>query len=451
MGRGGKEGIAVITPEYLNEIMDAIEEQASNIDNYLLRQIAKNIVSMFERGEELFMPSTLSELKKLMTKGFSLDDIEKILANAMPDLQSNIRTAFLDAAQEISLQNIEVARKIVEFEGLASVVVPELEQIGIVREAEQLHMTAVEIRKMEIAYKRTNGTVKNITKTLAGASQQTFIDTCDSAYMKVQAGKSPQTAIIEAITEMCDKGIEYVDYQSGRTDRMEVAIARAVRTGVNQANGEIVMERCAETGIQYVLTSTHMGARVTNAEDYTNHSWWQGRVFHVDWSTLPDYETQINDDTGRFEWMEAMQREMRLKHQHDDYKYPDFVESCGWGNMLGIGGINCRHSFYPFTPGVNIIPERPDEEENEKRYALDQKQRGMERAIRKTKRRIAGAQGAGDKDLMKELRNKLKMQMDVYMEFCDMNGLKPRMSALRTFDTTQKRSNTNTRRIPTQN
>lgn len=432
--------------------MDAIEEQASNIDNYLLRQIAKNIVSMFERGEVFFMPSTLTELKQLMAKGFSLKEIEKILADTMPDLQENIRTAFLNAAEEISMQNIDIARKIVAFEGLASVVVPEYEQIGIIKEAEQLHMTAIEIRKMEIAYKRTNGTIKNITRTLAGASQQAFIDTCDSAYMKVQAGQSPQKAIIESINEMCAKGIEYVDYQSGRTDRMEVAIARAVRTGVNQANGEIVMERCAETGIQYVITSAHMGARVTNAEDYTNHSWWQGRVFHVDWSTLPDYETQINDDSGRFEWMKKMQEEMVKKHQKDDFAYPDFVESCGWGNMLGIGGINCRHSFYPFTPGINIIPERPDEEENEKRYALDQKQRAMERAIRKTKRYIAGTEGTGDKEAKKFYKNKLVKQMEDYMKFCSDNGLKPRMSALRTSDkTTQKKNDVNTQRIPTQN
>lgn len=421
----------MITPEYLNDIMDAIEERASGLANYLLQSIAKAIVTMLKRGDDFFMPSTLSDLKKLMAKGFSLAEVERILAEVMPGIQADIRKAFLNAAQEISLQNIEIARKIVEFNHLSSVVVPKLEQIGIVREAKQLHMTPTEIRKMEIAYKRTNGTVKNITKTLAGESQKAFINTCDDAYLKVQAGVSPQKAIIESIELMCEKGIEYVDYQSGRSDRVEVAVARAVRTGVNQANSEIVMERCAETGINYVITSSHLGARVKKADDYTNHSWWQGRVFSIDWSKLPDYTAEINDDSGRFAWMEAMRKEMSAKQTKIDRDYPDFVESCGWGNMLGIGGINCRHSFYPFTPGVNIIPERPDEKENEKRYRLDQKQRAMEREIRKTKRMLEGAKGTEEKETIKQFRNKLKAQMEAYMDFCQKNGLKPRMSAIR--------------------
>lgn len=425
----------MITPEYLQDVMDSIEEQASMVDNYLLRHIAERIVGMLEKGNQFFMPSTITELKQLMAKGFSLDEIEKILAEVMPDLQKEIRAAFLNAAEEISRQNIDIARKIVDFEGLASVAVPILEQVGIVQSAEELHMTPVEIRKMERAYKRTNGTIKNITKTLAGTSQQVFIDTCDSAYFKVQAGQSPQKAIIESIGEMCSRGIEFVDYESGRRERMEVAIARAVRTGVNQANGEIVMERCGEMGVQYVMTSAHLGARVTQNDDFTNHSWWQGRVFHLDWDKeeLQEYIPEFEDETGRFDWLEKMHDAMIEKHKDDDFSYPDFITSCGFGKMLGIGGINCRHSFYPFTPGVNIIPERPDEKENAKRYALEQKQRSMERAIRKTKRMIEGAKATEDREALSQYSKDLLDQMDVYMKFCDKNGLKPRMTALRTY------------------
>lgn len=439
----------MITPEYLQDVMDSIEEQASMVDNYLLRHIAERIVGMLEKGNQFFMPSTITELKQLMAKGFSLDEIEKILAEVMPDLQKEIRAAFLNAAEEISRQNIDIARKIVDFEGLASVAVPILEQVGIVQSAEELHMTPVEIRKMERAYKRTNGTIKNITKTLAGTSQQVFIDTCDSAYFKVQAGQSPQKAIIESIGEMCSRGIEFVDYESGRRERMEVAIARAVRTGVNQANGEIVMERCGEMGVQYVLTSAHLGARVTQNDDFTNHSWWQGRVFHLDWDKeeLQEYIPEFEDETGRFDWLEKMHDAMIEKHKDDDFSYPDFITSCGFGKMLGIGGINCRHSFYPFTPGVNIIPERPDEKENAKRYALEQKQRSMERAIRKTKRMIEGAKATEDREALSQYSKDLLDQMDVYMKFCDKNGLKPRMTALRTY----KNNNKQTKVLETRN
>jgi len=33
-------------------------------------------------------------------------------------------------------------------------------------------------------------------------------------------------------------------------------------------------------------------------------------------------------------------------------RYPDFIETCGYGKGGGIGGWNCRHSFYAFIDGI---------------------------------------------------------------------------------------------------
>ena len=33
--------------------------------------------------------------------------------------------------------------------------------------------------------------------------------------------------------------------------------------------------------------------------------------------------------------------------------YPDFEQACGYGSVTGIGGANCRHSFWPFIEGVS--------------------------------------------------------------------------------------------------
>lgn len=423
----------MITPERLNEIMASIEAYAGGINEYLLRHIAERIVEMLRHGNQYFMPSTVTELKQLMAKGFSLGYIEQIMNKAMPQLQKEIHDAFVDAAQEISAQQLAVAYQIAPEEVLSSWGVPELEKIGIVAEASKLHMTPAELRKMEEAYRRTNGSIKNLTRTTASACQTAFHDTCDMAYQKVQAGKSPQTAIVESIKEMCAKGIEYVDYKTGKKDRVEVAISRAVRTGVNQANANIVLQRCAETGIDYVLTSSHLGARVTKYNDFTNHSLWQGRVFRLDWKNeaLSEYEASVKDPEGRFGWMMRMREYVKEKFQTKD-KYPDFVEACGWGEMLGICGINCRHTFTSFVPGVNNIPEPIDLEENEARFRLDQQQRKMEREIRKTKRILEGLKATGDKEEIRKAKAKLYQQSDAYMDFCKKNGLKPRNYALQT-------------------
>lgn len=424
----------MITPERLNEIMASIEDYAGGINQYLLRHIAERIVEIFKNGDQFFMPSTITELRQLMAKGFSIEYIERIMISVMPSLQTVIHTAFVDAAKEISMQQLAFVHSIAPADKMASWGVPELEKIGITQEADKLHMTPVELRKMDEAYRRTNGTIQNLTRTTAEQCQKEFYDTCDMAYQKVQAGKSPQTAIVESIREMCDKGIEYVDYHSGKSDRVEVAISRAVRTGVNNANANIVLQRCAELGISYVLTSSHLGARITKKNDYTNHSLWQGRVFHLNWNSaeLLGYQASITDQDEQFAWMAKMREEIKDSDDQNDNNYPDFVTACGWGNILGICGINCRHTFTAFMPGINSIPEPIDPEENAKRFALDQKQRKMEREIRKTKRILEGVKATGDKAEIKKVKDKLHQQSQAYLDFCKKNGLKPRNSALQT-------------------
>ena len=98
----------------------------------------------------------------------------------------------------------------------------------------------------------------------------------------------------------------------------------------------------------------------------------------------------------------------------------------GYGTGPGLCGWNCRHSFTPFIPGVNTNNQvQYDAEEVEKRYNLTQDQRGMERVIRRTKRRLASAHAAADSEQERKLKRLLHTQHEEYMAFCDKNKLKP--------------------------
>lgn len=423
----------MITPDYLNRIMDGVEDKLSALNEYLVKKIAKRILGAFEdEAGNLFIPSTISDMRKLMSHGVLYEDMVKAITKALPSIQKEVKQAFLESADEICKQNNDIASKIVKIEG-ASVNVPKYEQVGIVQEAEQLDMTPAEIRKLEMAYRRVNSEIKNLTKTTASICQRDYINACNTAYMKAQSGVSVQTAVAEAIKEVADKGIQVVGYDSGHTDRMEVAIARAVRTGINQANSEIVLQRCAEMGVNYVKVSAHIGARVTKFDDYTNHSWWQGKIYSVDWSLpeLNDFKPSIQDDGGRFGWLKQMRDFLQRKKR---VKYPDFVSTCGYGDVQGIAGANCKHSFYPFYPEIQIAEEdRPDLEENERRYNQEQRLRAMERAIRQTKREIEAFSVDKDKfaEELTKARKKLNKQSDAYMDFCKATGLKPRNMSLK--------------------
>ncbi|WWU63796.1 phage minor capsid protein [Clostridium baratii] len=251
------------------------------------------------------------------------------------------------------------------------------------------------------AFKQTAGELFNLTASLGFATTvggkivykdiaKYYHKALDLAVLQISSGTLDyNTAIRNAIKELSKSGIRYVDYESGWSNSIEAAVRRAVMTGSSQMAQKLTIEGIEQMGAEYVETTAHAGARPTHAE-------WQGQVFCY-------------------------------KGKSD--KYPDFVESTGYGTGDGLGGWNCRHNFFPFYPGItaraysdkdlkNIDP--PPFEYNGKNYTYyeaTQKQRVMERAIRKTKKELIGYNAAGLNTDFKNASVKLKQQERKYKEF----------------------------------
>ena len=73
-----------------------------------------------------------------------------------------------------------------------------------------------------------------------------------------------------------------------------------------------------------------------------------------------------------------------------------------YGSVTGLKGANCRHMIFPYFPNITKLPDREFKEQQEKfgmtsdeYYAATQRQRELERRVRKTKREIAGLEEAG--------------------------------------------------------
>jgi hypothetical protein len=95
-----------------------------------------------------------------------------------------------------------------------------------------------------------------------------------------------------------------------------------------------------------------------------------------------------------------------------------------YGEPAGLFGINCKHYPTPFIPGVSIVRDGgQSEEENAKTYAESQQQRGLERKIREEKRDLLmlKEQGAPD-ELIKAQRAKIRQTDDDIDAFCDATG-----------------------------
>lgn len=118
--------------------------------------------------------------------------------------------------------------------------------------------------------------------------------------------------------------------------------------------------------------------------------------------------------------------------------YPDFVKKCGYGHVQGIGGANCRHSFYPYIEGISertytdseleaMKPENRPKIQFEGReyddYQATQMQRRVEREIRKQKRLKAAYEAAGLEDESKTANIRLQILNEKYRRFSKAAGL----------------------------
>ena len=198
--------------------------------------------------------------------------------------------------------------------------------------------------------KDTQGEIKNLCNVSRKCTNKQFIKACDEAYSKIVAGNNADKAIESSIRKLSQKGIEVVGY-TDHTTSMDAAVKRAVTSGVNQTSLKFKMDNCKELGINIVKTSSHGGARPSHQE-------WQGKLFYL----------------------------------HTPLKgLQNFKKATGYGRVDGLGGANCRHSFYEVTDYEyknNLVDtEEFDKNRNDDQYELEQKQRYYERQIRSWKKR----------------------------------------------------------------
>lgn len=198
--------------------------------------------------------------------------------------------------------------------------------------------------------KDTQGEIKNLCNISRKCTNKQFIKACDEAYSKIVAGNNADKAIASSIRKLSQKGIEVVGY-TDHTTSMDAAVKRAVTSGVNQTSLKFKMDNCKELGINIVKTSSHGGARPSHQE-------WQGKLFYL----------------------------------HTPVKgLQNFKKATGYGRVDGLGGANCRHSFYEVTDYEyknNLVDtEEFDKNRNDDQYELEQKQRYYERQIRSWKKR----------------------------------------------------------------
>lgn len=393
----------MLKPEYFNDKADRMIELYRQLEDYIFKDIAYRLLksqSVSGTADRLIwkleqMGESRAEIMNKLSKltGLSKRELKELLQDA-------VITSWND---DLSTFN----------------------QIGIniVNPLENQAVMSV----MNAEYQKCQGELNNLTRTTMNQAQVDLTRMLDEAEMRVASGvQSYSSAVCEILDNYAKKGM-VVEYPTGTHRSLEAAVRCCVVTSMNQTSAQITNQYILEGGIEYVLVSAHLGARIQQpGQPYlAGHENWQGKVYRI---------------------------------RGSEPGYPNLLEMTGYDigengagkvvNPLGLHGYNCRHSHQPWDKALKnpYVDENGkstiDTEESRKLYQNQQKQRAMERSIRATKRRLLMKQQEIDlvaeidvKEILQndydKLAYKLREQNKAYNEFCTENDLQKQSDRLK--------------------
>lgn len=248
-------------------VLDALPEELAELYRGLEETLLIEICSRLKATDEL-NEVTVQDIKALRSHGIDLKEIEKAIRKTSGISETKLNKLLDDVVE----RNQKYYTKLID---LAHITQPE---------------TLVSVEDTWAIYEQTKQTLRNITRSMgflvdAGRTMlppaKAYQWALDAATVKVESGAiSYGQAIKDAVRELASNGLRVVDYESGHRDHVDVAVRRAVMTGVNALNQKYAEQSMEYLGSDLVEVSAHAGARDKDGPNgWEAHTKWQGRVF----------------------------------------------------------------------------------------------------------------------------------------------------------------------------
>lgn len=329
----------MLTPQYYDKLTDELIKLYSDLDNAIISDIVRRLLKAGDVTD-----TARWQIQHLQESGMLYNDILSEISRRTDATQKQVRDLFEDAGIQ-AIKNDNVRYHAAGLEGI-------------------IKMSDAALQVLNAGYEKCSGNLNNLTLTTANTAQQAYITACNNAYMQITSGAFDyNTAIRNAVKAAASDGTEVL-YPSGHRDKLDVAVRRAVLTGVGQTCRTLSETNAQDMGCDLMEITAHSGARPSHAE-------WQGQIVSL---------------SGRKGYLSK--------------------DDIGYGTGDGFGGWNCRHDWHPFFEGISSrayddaelkkLNERNIEYNGEKytEYEISQIQRKMERDIRARKRELSAYQTA---------------------------------------------------------
>lgn len=381
-----------ITPEFMYSLPLPLMRLYQRLEEQILEDICSRVAMTGEMTE-----TAIEHIRSLQRRGYDYKKINEYIRKTLKLTQSEFDTVWnktVQRNQQYFDTLIDDNLILGENNFKADLFMAEINAIEMQTLGELTNIT----RSMGFAYRAPDGTVK------VDDIGRMYQRVLDDALMRVESGQSYNVAIRDATKMLTDSGLQYVDYESGWHNRVDVAARRAVMTGVTQLSRQYTEQTATLLDTPYREVTAHRGARDGEGKTpWASHKKWQGRVYSV--------------RTGDI--------------------YPSIYEVCGLDEVDGLCGANCRHMYHIWIEGVSERTYTDEELENidpppfefeGKQYTFyeaTQKQRQVEASLRKVKRELIAAKGRGDDEEYTTKAVRYRRLNEEYEAFSKAAGLRP--------------------------
>lgn len=333
---------------YYDDLAETMVELWSEIENELIEEIARRIKKSLRVTSTAEFELTKLEQANLLNKR-AVEIISKKAGISRREIERLIRqSGFSIVNQDEEIYRLAIESGQLTIEALPIDMSPRLQTAiqSCIDNAQFGLSNLTNTRMMDAG---------NGMETLTKAARREYYNAVNKAFLSVRTGAMTTPAAVKAsCIELAQKGISVTHWESGHTDKLEVAVRRNIKTSMAQTAAQMTLARMQDYQHDLVEVSAHWGAR-------PSHFIWQGKVYSL---------------TG-------------------SEGYENFYDATGYGTGAGLCGWNCRHRFYPYFPGIKTVYPEYDEDENRIHYENTQKQRYYERQIRAAKREKAALEGTG--------------------------------------------------------
>lgn len=370
------------------DLLDALPEELAELFRALEITLLEEICSRLKAADEL-NEVTVQDIQALRSHGIDLKSIEEAISKTAGISKQKLNSLLNDVVERNQKYYTEVI-------DLAHVTQPE---------------TLVDAATVDAIKRQTHDTFRNLTASMGFLVGNTMLKPArayqwalDNAEMQIQSGAiSYNQAIKTAVKQLADSGLKVVDYESGHRDQIDVAVRRAVMTGVNQICAKYTEQSAQYLETPYFEVSAHAGARdKPGPSPWSSHKDWQGKVYSIRAGDI----------------------------------YPNIYEVCGLGAVDGLEGANCRHRRNVWVEGVSertytdeqlehIDDDLGCEFDGKKytAYEATQMQRRVEREVRRLKREKSAYKAAGLREEEQTVNIRLRRLNAKYNAFSAAAGL----------------------------